>query len=269
MIIYIPTYRRPDTQLTWDLLPKSWQRRACLVIHPEEATVHRDRGRRVVVCDGPRGIAPVREWIIRRARAKGTRTIMVLDDDISGFSYMHRPGDRKIDPTLPRARVFTDQDWVDFARWIKVTRDRVVHCGVSDWSNFPQEADEALPGRQLRVHIFAVDRLPLDKINWTGVEFAEDMHVTLQLMALGLPNIISHRYRVATLATGAAGGCAAENRTQDTHNAAMLRLIEQHSPWVRANPSKARKGEPDWMKVVVRWKHYWTWLKCRHGWTDP
>lgn len=274
MIIYIPTFRRIATQLTWDMLPPNWKRRTCLVVHPEEEEEHRSRGRRVIVCDGPRGIAPVREWIIRRAHSKGTRTIMVLDDDISGLYYLYRNADRQIDPTLPRRRWFTPQDWSDFARWIGTTRDRVVHGGISDFSNVPPapnlaDPDEVFPGRQLRVHIFAVDRLPIDAIDWTGVEFAEDMHVTLQLMALGLPNIIHRRYRTATLGTGASGGCAAENRTVETHNQAMRRLIELHSPWVRENPAKARKNEPDWIKVVVRWKHYWTWLKRHYGYTDP
>ena len=174
MIIYIPTFRRIDTQLTWDMLSPNWRRRACLVVHPEDEEEHRSRGRRVIVCDGPRGIAPVREWIIRRAHAKGTRTIMVLDDDIYRLQYTHRPSDCAESGLPPRVD-FTSEHWSAFAKWIARTRDRVVHFGISDWTNFPREQDEQIPGRQLRLHVFAVDRLPINKISWTGVEFAEDM----------------------------------------------------------------------------------------------
>ena len=81
--LYIPTYKRQSSQLTFDGLPSKWKDKTVLVVHPEE--VHKDYPTLSCPIQGT-GIAPVRKWIAEHGQGK---RYAVIDDDIS-FIYTRR-----------------------------------------------------------------------------------------------------------------------------------------------------------------------------------
>ena len=81
--IYIPTYKRESSQLTFDGLPSKWKDKTVLVVHPEE--VHKNYPTLSCPIQGT-GIAPVRKWIAEHGQGK---RYAVIDDDIS-FIYTRR-----------------------------------------------------------------------------------------------------------------------------------------------------------------------------------
>lgn len=261
MNIYIPTLGRLETQLTWDLLPDFIRDRTLLVVPPDEVTEHFRRGRAAIACPET-GIAKVREWIIHFARDHGDNRIGVLDDDITEVVYTSRH--RDLIPGLPWQTAITLEDWTRVLAWIESSLDRTSTCGLADGTMHPVDADEVSPGRLMRNHFYNLDTLPIDTIDWSGIRYAEDFHVTLQLIALGQPNVINNRYRVMSIATQRPGGCSAEDRNVETHNAAMRRLINHHAPWVRQS-NKKRKGHEDWIKVNIRWQAYWKHIRQEQG----
>lgn len=253
MRIYIPTIQRLDRQLSWELLPEYQRRNTVLVCPSNEVDEHRRRGRNAIACD-LKGIAKVREWIIHRGVQTRQTKIGVLDDDLTEIVYTPRPSDAI--PGRSWNTPINAQDWTDIFDWIDSWLDITPTCGLADGLQHPSEQDTVMPGRLMRNHFYNLATLPVDDIDWSSVRYAEDFHVTLQLIGLGYPNIINNRYRVLSIATQQPGGCSAEGRERDNHNAAMRRLIELHHPWIRQS-NKQRVGADDWIKVTIRWQAYW------------
>ena len=261
MNIYIPTLGRLKTQLTWDLLPEFLRDRTVLVAPPEEVTEHQRRGRKALACPET-GIAKVREWIIHYARERGDTRIGVLDDDLTRMVYSSRPQD--FIPGLPWNTDIPVNEWVSVLDWVDSRLDITSTCGLADGSMTPIKPDEKSPWRLMRNHFYNLETLPIDHLDWSGIRYAEDFHITLQLIALGQPNIVNQRYRVVSRTTQGPGGCSAEARTVETHNAAMRQLIDHHAPWV-SQTIRARLRHKEWIKVHIRWQAYWKHIRQEQG----
>ena len=255
MNIYIPTLGRANVQYTWHLIPSSWKECTVLVVHPDEVEEHKRLGYPVLSSPAQRqGIAHVREWIIRYAHAHGQSRIGILDDDITGFCYSIRPSD--LLPGMSWNYDLLPGDWEGISDWIHHTLQHHVSCGFAYAEAYPREEDAVIPGRLMHTHFYAIDRLPIDEIDWTGLQFSEDFYVTLQLIVLGYPNAVNTRYRINVNKTEAAGGCLVGGRTLETHNKAMLQLMDLFHPWVQQS-NKTRIDKPEWIKVRIRWKALW------------
>ena len=267
MRLYIPTRNRVAQQLTWDLLPDWQQKNTVLVCPPAEVEEHQSRGRNAIAreTDGVEilGIAKVREWIVHRAVATRQTYIGILDDDLTGIVYTPRPSDQR----GPRPQWNWETSPDDFRKIMFILTNRLARtnsCGLGDATTPPSDDDWNIPGRLMRNHFFNLKTLPYRELDWTGVAYAEDFHVTLQLIGLGWPNAVNNRYRVTSKATQQSGGCKSGGRNRDTHNEAMERLIELHQPWIRRS-TKTRKGAEDWIKVIIRWKDYWAHVRQTQG----
>ena len=259
--IYIPTRGRIEEQLTWKMLPPQIRSQAILVCPPGEVREHHKRGRDALPCPVS-GIAKVRRWIIGHAQESKYRYIGVLDDDLTGIVYTAPP--RDIIPGVPWNSAIELQDWHILGAWIRDRLERTPTCGLADANFYPAEVDESQPWRLMRNHFYNIATLPIDALDWTSIRYAEDFHITLQLIGMGLPNVVNQRYRYTSIATQRPGGCAMEGRTQETHNRAMRKLIKWHNPWVRQS-SRTRKGHEDWIKVTIRWRDYWAHVRKEQG----
>lgn len=257
MRLYIPTIGRIDDQLTWELLPSDVRCSATLVCPPSEVSEHHRLGREAVACPVQGDIAKVRKWIIAHALEHGIHRIGVLDDDITGIVYTARH--RELIPGLPWQEPISCPEWFDVWDWVHRTLDTHVTCGLADATTHPTDHDQVSPGRLMRNHFYNLDTLPYQELDWEGVAYAEDFHVTLQLIGMGHPNVVNNRYRVTSIGTQRPGGCAI-SRTMQNHNAAMRRLIDLHAPWVRQS-SRKRTGDEDWIKVTIRWQAYWKHIR--------
>ena len=258
MNIYIPTYRRMERQHTWTLLSDFIRNQTVLVVHPDELDEHHRRGRAAIACSVQGSIAKVRKWIIDYALSRGEKLIGILDDDLIQLRYTLRPRDHI--PGLSWYELADHDIWRDALQWVD---DQLIHHVTCSWgtaANPPVDLDSASPWRGMHAHFFNLDHLPVNHLDFTGIAYAEDFHLILQLIRLGYPNIVSHRYRILPAPTAAPGGCQAQGRDRDTHNAAMLRLIETHKPWVTQS-NRGRQGAEDWIKVTIRWQAYWRHMK--------
>lgn len=252
--IFIPTLGRIEKQLTWNMLPEWLREKTTLVVSPHELDSHRDRGRDVVSCSLQGNVARVRRWIVDYARAVGHKKIGVLDDDLTALVWTMHPS--QWFPGLSWNVDGDDEDWNNVIAWIDRVLERTPLVGLASSTTPPHKDDESMPARLMQNHWYNLDLLPFNKLDWTGVEYAEDFHVALQLIGMGLPPIVNNRYRVAAAPTAAPGGCQTQGRNAASHNEAMLKLIELHSPWVRQS-SRSRVGGEDWIKVTIRWQAYW------------
>ena len=100
-------------------------------------------------------------------------------------------------------------------------------------------------------------KLPIDKIDWTGLKIAEDYYVTLQLLTMGYQNKISLKYRVDPHETQSKGGCSTF-RSLDVHNDAMKQLQQKFPSFVKLK-EKVAKNSGEWsnkvkLAAVIQWK---------------
>lgn len=247
--VYIPTYRRIEEQRTWDILPPTIRRYACLVVPADEVEAHQQRGRRVIPCPVQGCIAATREWIVRRARSLGHQHVGMMDDDIRTFVYSQPfvAGSRSInDP-------FAMDDWLKAVQWVQTTLTTTPACGFKTTLAPSLLLDTDIPARMTCAFFLNTETLPIDQLDWCSVDYGEDLFLTLQLIRMGVANVMSNRFRFIPPRTGGCGGCTAQGRNSDEHNRSMQYLIDQFHPFV-VQSGKQRQGHEDWIKIRVAWK---------------
>ena len=100
-------------------------------------------------------------------------------------------------------------------------------------------------------------RLPIEKIDWTSLDIAEDYYVNLQLLTMGYENKVSLMYRTNPSATQAKGGCSTF-RTLDVHNECMKKLRDKFPNFVELR-EKITKNSGEWsdkprLAATISWK---------------
>lgn len=267
MFIYIPTRGRLKTQSTWDNLPEQWRDSATLVISAEEAEAHRRLGRPVLICP-VMGIARKREWIMYHAREQGHRHIGVLDDDIRYIRRIKRPEEWAIGSGRWSQDV-TTADLAYLCDWIPRALERASYVGLCEAGIYPRKATIDVAGRLDANHFFAVDRIPIEAIDWTRLEFNADADVILQLMERGHPTVIHRRYGMDSGQSVKPGGCTDGGRNRDTNNASVTRLAQYYAPFVTIRGYASRRAQSDWLVATIQWKAYWRYIKKLYGYHDP
>ena len=85
--IYIPSYGRPNKQITWNNLSDKWKEKTTIVVDESEYNEYSSLYPSVLsLPKGMKGIAPIREWIVKQATEE---KISMLDDDLN-FVYTRR-----------------------------------------------------------------------------------------------------------------------------------------------------------------------------------
>ena len=268
--LYIPTYRRVDSQLTYDYLPDKWKERAVLVVAADEEDVLKEKGYNVLVCPcqgkGPEGantldsgLSATRKWIAYQA---GDQKYTVLDDDIMQCIYTRRPSEpdshalvnTEINTYVKREGYegYFDEMMDTLDSWL----DEYVTCGLEVTWNPPRDEDYNDCWRQTTNHFYNGKTFPKDKIDFTSLKCAQDYFILLQCLTLGYPNRISFRYRVRPSLTQAEGGCA-EYRTLEVHNNPMKLLQQKFPEFVSLKTKVAKNGEWGGLEklgATIQWK---------------
>jgi len=275
--IYIPTYGRIDSQLTYHGLPDKWKEKTILVIAASEEDKLQELGYKTAVCpcQGPApagedsikyGISPTREWIHGHA---GKHKYAVMDDDIQTFLYEATPeekaaGDPKkavinypVNSKGERGQPAKGyEDYFDrMMSKMSSHLNEVVTAGLDNVWTFPKDSSHQYNFRQTIIHFINGETFP-DGIDWVSIKLAEDYYVLLQLMTKGYQNIIEHRFRIGASGTQTTGGCETY-RTIDNHNEAMHQLQAAFPDFVKLRPKAVKSGPwtgQDKLAATISWK---------------
>ena len=168
---YIPTCRRVNRQLTWDVLPASWHSRTVLVCPDNEVEEHRRRGRAALGCPAY-GIARTREWIYHHALDQGYRRICMLDDDIRRFTTRLRRSEH-VAGTPWWFAFRTEAEWDRCLEVMHDLLDRTAWTGLTIGANPPVDHDLSQPWRVTANHWINVETLPPD-LHWYCLLYTSD-----------------------------------------------------------------------------------------------
>lgn len=201
MIIAIPSYRRHSNceSQTLEHLPREIE--AHLFVRPEESDAYielltiLDRPNIVVVPlppEGITGIATTRNAILDWCLAAGQQKVCMVDDDLHFIVRGKLPeNDVHLRPCEP-------QDTIEMFQWIEKQLDDYAHAAVS-----MREGNNREPGlgafqiatRGIRVVGYSLRHIEENGLRFREeVEGREDLDMTLQLLRLGLPNIVTFHW---------------------------------------------------------------------------
>lgn len=232
--IYIPTYGRPNNQLTYNNLSPEVQKRAQLVIHPSEKKLY-DKKYNLLLCPEDT-IAAKRAWIIENCP---TKYLIMFDDDQQFYIR------KEVDDWHLR---YCDKG-EDINLMVEYIYDALkggyAHVGISDRSgNNHVEEIAAENTRMFGVLGYNRDVL-LKHVEFNRVTFHEDFDIALQLLQKGYPNLVFYYFAHHDIAGfNADGGCSSE-RTIDAHNESVINFCEVNNGvcTIRQVNKKSQKDE--------------------------
>lgn len=261
MQIYIPTRTRWNNQRTWNELTPELKSRCHLVTDPDQADkipsyarqkYEREGTKIIVLPEGHKGIAAVRQWIMDNAE---DRYIVMLDDDMT----LHVKNEHgKIVKAQP-ADVDGMFEWLE-DKVSGVQGRRFVHAGITprflNWN-----CSDTFKVNTRMMHVLAYDR---EAVAEAGCRFTknvpesfsmDDFHMTLQLLRAGLQNIVNVHYCTNPSASNAEGG-ASTWRTTESHNASAEALKANHPDFVTVKIKQDWKGMGSGQRkdVTVQWQ---------------
>ena len=156
-------------------------------------------------------------------------------------------------------RKLTDDEFDDMMSSINYWIDEgFIHVGCdAAWNPPTRDKDYKVNSRICGNVFYDGTKLPVDKIDWTGLKIAEDYYVTLQLLTMGYQNKISLKYRVDPHETQSKGGCSTF-RSLDLHNDSMKQLQQKFPSFVKLK-EKVAKNSGEWsnkvkLAAVIQWK---------------
>lgn len=244
-MIYIPTWRRVNRQLTWESISPEWRERTFLVVHPSEADAL-SKYPILVTPEHVNTIGVKRQWIFDQHVG---RNAVILDDDL-GFAKR-----RDDDPTkFINLRTIPGE----FDRMMEALLDLLVISplvGIRNRSGANRETRPVLANRRqhdvigvdvavMREHDFRLDRTTL----------MEDFDFVLQFLTAGYSNLLLNTHTEDDAGRDGEGGCADE-RDLEKQRIASEWLAEQWPEFVTV-VQKETKGKGDWSvrtDVRVQW----------------
>lgn len=250
--IFIPTYGRVETQVTYKHIPACFLKYSWVVVSPTEAAEHKQLGRRVLECPiQGQGMAAVRQWILDYCITENITTCVMLDDDLVP---QVRGEDGRVLGTSSEEEMIAGINWL---------RDKSKSYAQVGWAGRTQNwhtMDELQEvGRCIQVVAYNVPKVAaigvkfnLSVPNWF---FMEDFHMTLQLLSKGEANLVSNVYRFSAGGSNVEGGCSSQRTPQRQKEASFL-LESLHPGIVKAvqKTTKAAWGGGVRWDVRVQWK---------------
>lgn len=237
MKVYITTLGRSNNQITLKCLNEgkfSWP--VTLVVQDHEYDLHRKLFPDTEVLSLPlliKTLGPTRRYLIGKARAKKEKVIL-LDDDLL-FYWRPDPNDWHLRYPPPGVidKIFEEVDEM---------LDSYAHVSVS-----PREGNNRIPDywvqniRYMRFLGYNTALFPRD-VESGRVCGMSDFDLALQLLRRGCRSNVCFRYAQDQKGgTQAPGGCSL-NRTHDTHNAEIDRMLEWHKGFVKEREKKNKTG---------------------------
>lgn len=254
MLIYIPTYGRPKRQITFNSLPRRFQKRTIFVVRPEEEQeVLRLWGgscRGVLVQRGS-GVSSARQTALEHD--DGFDTLCFLDDDlrfsarVSNWDFENNNRALKMSAYELEAALLFLQAEVEKGTACAGLGARGGNNGIRRrWIN-PNY-------RIMRSFALRRDVLQRHNIRFDLFSYFEDFHVALSLLELGYPNVVSVNW-VSDGITNSVGGVQ-RDYTQLWQNAERFvglhptaKIVEKS--FKHGAKSDVRKMFPD---LSIQWK---------------
>jgi len=251
--IIIPTLGRMDNQISYNNLPKYWQKKTIFVVqvHEYDEMEKRYPGQVKVLPGHVDKIAGTRKWIYENYSKD---RYFVLDDDLQfQLKSLDKTGNK-----IWCTHYMSDQDFDDGMAQVSDWMDEGISFGC--WN-----PTWVIPSINLYPHVensrimtncfFNGPALP-DDLEWERTISSEDMDTTLQLLSRGYENRCSTRFMSNPGPSAGEGGCSAY-RTLEVHNESQRKLAAIWPDFVRTHEkivlSGGFKGKMRLM-TRVQWK---------------
>lgn len=248
MTIFIPTYGRSGSQVTFANLPEKVRSKAYLVVQNREKHLYDAFPRKLILPPKIQTVAPTRQWIMEWAYRHGEDYVVMLDDDIRFATR------RKDDPT--KFTDATDKDIVAMLESIYEMLGSYAHVGVlaREGGNRRTEV-HVYNTRMTRILAYDTKVFIDNKIKFNRLPLQEDFDVTLQLLRRGCENAVLCNWVHDQKQSNAPGGCSTF-RTKEMHDANAEALASLHPDFVKVveKTTKGAWGGGTRKDVVVQWK---------------
>jgi|TARA_R110000796_G_scaffold173614_1_gene290585 hypothetical protein len=249
MIIYIPTYRRTDNQVSIKSIPKKWLKNTYLVCEDcekEELLQYHDQI--IVLPDDIKGIGNIRQYIIEYT---SDPHILYIDDDLKFF----KRDDKKL-------KLVTEEQMNELLDWfVKMLNIGYPIAGLSaQQGNHLSYPDKFIKNNRIyTVYAVNADVLKKHNIKFNELSLMEDFNVTLHLLRFGYENIINTQFAHGQKSSNAKGGCSTY-RNAETQSKNAHKLAEIHYPFVKVitKHSKSWKDLEEREDVRISWKKAYT-----------
>jgi len=251
MEIVVFSAGRANRALTPTRLPPSIAAQTLVLVpHGQGAAYHAANlagARWAETPEGVTGIAKRRQWWLERTQAD---KLLMMDDDL-------RFDTRRTDET-GKFLVATFEEVERLFLDIEARLDEYLHITVTPREGGNRTGDEGAyftVGRATRVHGLRPKLIRGLGCRYDDVQLMEDMHMTLQLLRKGHPNLIINYMVQGQGQSNAPGGCSTY-RTPELQAQAAQRLAELHRPHVSV---VGRETKSAWngqarQDVLVQWQ---------------
>lgn len=255
--IYIPSHRRPESQKTFDFIPKNLIKNTFIVVDKKDFKRYKKvYGENVIMCP-EKGICKTRQWIIENSKKKYA---LMLDDDMN---FHIRNKELKLRRCKPKE--FTNMVRL-LEGWLE---EGIIHVGVSQrFGNNRVEEDYTEITRMNNAYAYNCKKM-IELKEKHNVSFdylenkynkqlvMEDFLVTLSLLQLGFKNRVTYKYAWNQDQSGAGGGCSLYRTSQMQKESAiaLAKKFPKYVSVVKKESSKPWKGFNSKVRtdVVVRW----------------
>lgn len=251
--IYIPSRGRSHLIQKGALaqLPKQFLKKTYVVVSLDEQEQYESVVPRCVTVLGidVKGIAFVRQWILENAREP---YILFVSDDIR-FSYrIEEDGKLKLRPSGDLQMVSLFQELYGY-----LMRE-YVHVGVSQRAfNHTSAKDYVEIARMNDVYAYNRKLVLAAGARFDVLPVMEDFDITLSLLELGYPNIVTHRFAWNQRKSGEEGGCSTYRDWRMQRDAAFA-LATRHPGCVNIVSKKSKVGWANIgesrVDVNIQWK---------------
>lgn len=250
MKIYIPTFRRVNTQITFNNLPDKYKEKVIMVVQEQEKDQYKYDCEYLIV-DNNIGISKTRKHIMFHA---GKSKFCMYDDDIvfyrrnAKYICEHkdcvRPIERNNDMQTSK-RIMTENDFDEmynmFSQWMD--NDNVIQIGHR-LTFLPPHGCFGKDFKDVRgatmINGLEVSKF-IDEIDWDYVSVGEDSMMTLEFCLRG------YKIRQSDIFTAyfkyfQEGGCSVY-RDAKTHNEEHEKLMKKYSNFIFYKKNRKTKSE--------------------------
>jgi len=257
--IFIPSYRRLESQKTFNFIPKKLKPNTFIVVDSKDYKAYRKKygAKNVLECP-EKGISKTRQWIINKCIYPYA---LMLDDDIS---FHIRNKELKL-------RRCNKKEFIDLVLLLQGWLNKgLIHVGISQRfgnNRIPKDYREitrmnnayAYNCKEMRIlkkkHGIGFDTLE-EKYGKQLV--MEDFFVTLSLLRLGYKNRVTYKYAWNQNMSGAEGGCSLYRTAKMQEESA--KILQKEFP--RVVKAVKKKSSVIWKgidtnvraDVVIQWR---------------
>jgi len=227
MRIYIPTYKRVDSQITFENLPSDIQKNVIMVVQDQERK-HYTYDCEYLVVGNEIGIAKTRELIYHHA---GTNHFGMMDDDLRFYRRNSKYYGEESNMDTSK-RLMTLEDWNDWFNrvetWFK--EDNIMHIGHRDISLPPYGENHYFNKLFIATHWIDGSKLNkfVDEVDWNLAQVGEDNVLAIECAMRGHKNITSDEVCMDRWLTAFAEGGCAEFRTAEVNEIEHMKICKKY-----------------------------------------